>query len=108
MSNADIVTLFGLIQQTCRLVTVCPGSSRWRSVAPTGQLRTFLAMNPTKTETQPLRDDPRHPFLKPQEVIARYRWGRTHGYLELKKPGFPRPIGATTASTPSPPGRTGA
>ena len=37
--------------------------------------------------------DPRHTFLKPQEVIARYRWGRTHGYLELKKATFPRPIG---------------
>jgi len=37
--------------------------------------------------------DPRHTFLKPQEVIARYRWGRTRGYLELKKAGFPRPIG---------------
>ena len=36
---------------------------------------------------------PRHTFLKPQEVIARYRWGRTRGYLELKKAGFPRPIG---------------
>ncbi|NMM34106.1 MAG: hypothetical protein HHJ13_08920 [Phycicoccus sp.] len=37
--------------------------------------------------------DPRHTFLKSQEVIARFRWGRTRGYLELKKPGFPRPIG---------------
>jgi len=37
--------------------------------------------------------DPRHTFLKPQEVIARYRWGRTRGYLELKKASFPRPIG---------------
>ena len=50
-------------------------------------------MNPTKYETRPLRDDPRHTFLKSQEVIARFRWGRTRGYLELKKPGFPRPIG---------------
>jgi hypothetical protein len=32
-------------------------------------------------------------FLKPQEVIARYRWGRTRGYLKLKKVSFPRPIG---------------
>jgi len=57
MSNADIVTPFRLIQQTCRLVTVRPGSSQRRTVAPPGQLRTFLSMNPTKTETQPLRDD---------------------------------------------------
>jgi hypothetical protein len=91
MSNADIVTPFGLIQQTCRLVTVCPGSSQRRSVAPPGQLRTFLAMNPTMTTTHPVDD--RHTFLKPQEVIARYRWGRTRGYLELKKANFPRPIG---------------
>jgi len=49
-------------------------------------------MNPTMTTTNPV-GDPRHTFLKPQEVIARFRWGRTRGYLELKKPGFPRPIG---------------
>jgi hypothetical protein len=39
--------------------------------------------------------DPRHTFLKPQEVIARYRWGRTHGYLELREATFPRPIGGS-------------
>ena len=49
-------------------------------------------MQPTIPTTHP-GGDPRHTFLKPQEVIARYRWGRTHGYLELKKAGFPRPIG---------------
>ena len=49
-------------------------------------------MNPTMTTTNPV-GDPRHTFLKSQEVIARFRWGRTRGYLELKKPGFPRPIG---------------
>jgi hypothetical protein len=43
--------------------------------------------------THPGGGDPFHTFLKPQEVIARYRWGRTRGYLELKKAGFPRPIG---------------
>ena len=83
MSNADIVTPFWLIQQTCRLVTVStPGGCR-QGIDTAGRLRTFLAMNATNTETQPLRDEPRHTFLKPQEVIARYRWGRTGGHLEL-------------------------
>jgi hypothetical protein len=93
MSNADIVTPSWLIQQTCRLVTMRPASGCPQSIDTPGRHRTFLAMDPTKNETQPLRDDPRHTFLKSREVIARFRWGRTRGYLELKKPGFPRPIG---------------
>ena len=92
MSNADIVTPFWLIQQTCRLVTVCTTGGCRQVIDTAGRLRTFLAMNPTMTTTHPV-GDPRHTFLKPQEVIARFRWGRTRGYLELKKPGFPRPIG---------------
>jgi hypothetical protein len=92
MPNADIVTSAGLIQQTCRLVTACTRSPGRRLVAGTGQVRTFLIMQPTMPTTHP-GGDPRHTFLKPQEVIARYRWGRTHGYLELKKATFPRPIG---------------
>jgi hypothetical protein len=49
-------------------------------------------MKPTMATTHP-GGDPRQTFLKPQEVIARYRWGRTRGYLELKKASFPRTIG---------------
>lgn len=37
--------------------------------------------------------DPRHVFLTAAQVIARYGWGRTKGYLKLKEPGFPRPVG---------------
>jgi hypothetical protein len=92
MSNADIVTPFWLIQQTCRLVTVRTTGGCRQVIDTAGRLRTFLAMNPTMTTTHPV-GDPRHTFLKSQEVIARFRWGRTRGYLELKKPGFPRPIG---------------
>ena len=92
MPNADIVTSAGLIEQTCRLVTACTRSPGRRLVAGTGQVWTFLLMQPTMPTTHP-GDDPRHTFLKPQEVIARYRWGRTHGYLELRKATFPRPIG---------------
>ena len=82
MSNADIVTPSWLIQQTCRLVRVRPGSTLWRSIAPALQPWTFLAMNPTMSTAHLVRD-PRHTFLKPQEVIAMYRWGRTRGYLVL-------------------------
>jgi len=89
--NADIVTPFWLIQQTCRLVPVRTTGGCRQVIDTAGRLRTFLAMNPTMTTTHPV-GDPRHTFLKPQEVIARFRWGRTRGYLELKKPGFPRPI----------------
>jgi hypothetical protein len=72
MRNADIVTPFWLIQQTCRLVTIRPaGGCRPLSDTPRRH-RTSLSMNPTKTETQPLRDDPRDTFLKPQEVIAAF------------------------------------
>jgi hypothetical protein len=92
MPNADIVTRFWLIQQTCRLVTVRPGVGCWRLVAAPGRLRTFLVMNPTMMTTHPA-GDPRETFLKAQEVIAKYRWGRTRGYLELKKTSFPRTIG---------------
>ncbi len=90
--NADIVTPVWLIQQTCRLVTGCTRSSGWQLIAATEHVRTFLVMNPTMATTHP-GGDPRHTFLKSQEVIARYRWGRTRGYLELKKASFPRPIG---------------
>jgi hypothetical protein len=39
--------------------------------------------------------DPRHVFLTPVEVMARYRWGRTKGYEVMRgRPnGFPRAIG---------------
>jgi hypothetical protein len=39
--------------------------------------------------------DPRHVFLTPAEVMARYRWGRTKGYevMRSRREGFPRPIG---------------
>jgi hypothetical protein len=45
-------------------------------------------MQPTMPTSHP-GGDPRHTFLKPQEVIARYRLGRTRGYLELKKATSP-------------------
>lgn len=36
--------------------------------------------------------DPRHVFLTAREVIARYRWGRTKGYAQLRNQSFPRPL----------------
>lgn len=36
--------------------------------------------------------DPRHTFLTAGEVIARYRWGRTKGYAQLRNRDFPRPV----------------
>lgn len=36
--------------------------------------------------------DPRHTFLTAREVIARYRWGRTKGYEQLRQRDFPRPV----------------
>lgn len=36
--------------------------------------------------------DPRHVFLTASEVIARYRWGRTKGYQQLRSQSFPRPL----------------
>jgi hypothetical protein len=39
------------------------------------------------------RRDPRHVFLTANEVIARYRWGRTKGYAELRANSFPRALG---------------
>ena len=39
--------------------------------------------------------DPRHAFLTPAEVMARYRWGRTKGYemMRSRRNGFPRAVG---------------
>jgi hypothetical protein len=39
--------------------------------------------------------DPRHVFLTPAEVMARYRWGRTKGYevMRSRRDGFPRSVG---------------
>ena len=39
--------------------------------------------------------DPRHVFLTPAEVMARYRWGRTKGYEVMRRHcnGFPQAIG---------------
>lgn len=39
--------------------------------------------------------DPRHVFLTPAEVMARYRWGRTKGYqvMRSRPGGFPRAVG---------------
>lgn len=31
-------------------------------------------------------DDPRHVFLSAREVMARYGWGKTKGYQNLKDP----------------------
>ena len=84
MPNADIVTLARLAQQTCPLVTACARSPGRRSIAAIGHVRIFLLMQPTMPTTHP-GGDLGHTSLKPQEVLARYRWGRTRGYLELKK-----------------------
>jgi predicted DNA-binding transcriptional regulator AlpA len=35
---------------------------------------------------------PQHTFLRTSEVFARYRWGRSAGYLRLRDPNFPRPL----------------
>src|SRR3954471_7472166 len=37
--------------------------------------------------------NPPHVFLTAKEVILRYGWGRTYGYLMLRSTGFPRRIG---------------
>jgi hypothetical protein len=38
--------------------------------------------------------DPRHAFLTPAEVMARYRWGHTKGYevMRTRRDGFPAGI----------------
>jgi hypothetical protein len=92
MPNADIVSPSWLIQQTCRRVTMRPGGGCRHLLDTPGRHRTFPVMN-SKMTTNHSVGDPRHTFLKPQEVIARFRWGRTCGYLELKKLAFPRQIG---------------
>jgi hypothetical protein len=79
-------------QHMCRLVTVCASPSTEQAIAPSHRLRTVPSMITNTSSTYPT-PDLHHCFLKPQEVIARYRWGRTRGYLELKKPTFPRQIG---------------
>jgi hypothetical protein len=50
-------------------------------------------MTSNTTPALPGDTDPRHVFLTAQEVILRYGWGRTYGYLMLKSTGFPRRIG---------------
>ena len=38
-------------------------------------------------------DDPRHVFLSASEVMARYSWGKTKGYQNLKDRGLmPPPV----------------
>lgn len=44
------------------------------------------------TTTAGLTAPEMHQFLSAKEVIARYGWGRTKGYLMLKSEGFPRHI----------------
>lgn len=44
------------------------------------------------TTTAGLNAPEMHQFLSAKEVIARYGWGRTKGYLMLKSEGFPRHI----------------
>jgi hypothetical protein len=36
--------------------------------------------------------DTRNTFLSRADVIERYGWGRTKGYLVMSSPGFPRAI----------------
>jgi len=87
MPNADIVTHAVLIHQTCPLVTACTRSPGRRSIAAIDM--PDLSAHATNNANIPSGGDPRHTFLKPQEVIARYRLGRTRGYLELKKATSP-------------------
>lgn len=54
----------------------------------------LTGMNPSRP-TSTARDsdrNPRHTFLTAREVIARYRWGRTKGYEQLRDGDFPRPV----------------
>jgi len=45
------------------------------------------------THTDEAREaHPQHTFLRTAEVFARYRWGRSAGYLRLRDPSFPRPL----------------
>ena len=46
-------------------------------------------VHPRLNATEP---DPRHVFLTAGEVIARYRWGRTKGYQQLRDGNFPKPV----------------
>lgn len=52
-------------------------------------------MTTTTHQQAPVTRDPRHTFLRPAEVFARYRWGRTKGYemLRARPDAFPRAIG---------------
>lgn len=52
----------------------------------------LIAMTARKQPVDGVTDDPRHVFLTASEVIARYRWGRTKGYEQLRDQGFPRPV----------------
>lgn len=57
--------------------------------------RTHLTVMKATRPTTPARGsdhEPRHTFLTAREVIARYRWGRTKGYEQLRQRDFPRPV----------------
>ncbi len=54
-------------------------------------LTAMKASRPTTT-ARGSDHDPRHTFLTAREVIARYRWGRTKGYQQLRDQNFPRPV----------------
>lgn len=53
---------------------------------------TVMKASRTTTTTRDSDHDPRHTFLTAREVIARYRWGRTKGYEQLRDRDFPRPV----------------
>lgn len=60
------------------------------SATPPAHLHVMKAL---RSATSPDPDhDPRHTFLTAQEVIARYRWGRTKGYKQLRSDDFPCPV----------------
>lgn len=65
-----------------------PAAGRQRGLAPRGHLLVMKARNPIEATA----DEPRHIFLTAGEVIARYRWGRTKGYEQLRRRDFPRPV----------------
>lgn len=52
----------------------------------------LMVMTARKLPVVPGATDPRHVFLTAGEVIARYRWGRTKGYEQLRSAAFPRPL----------------
>lgn len=54
-------------------------AGRIAATAPSGRGRAMSVVSEIEAET-----DPRHVFLSAREVMARYGWGQTRGYQNLK------------------------